>query len=196
MWAELCVAHGNRAGGGAEVGGDPKEQKRLRLQAWCEVLEAVTLRDHMTVTCSECEVLTRLYKQQLKQLEREECHAHLRCVNFDLSLRLPSGSLDDYITRASESAGEASLDRCTHTHTHTHTHTLCANYKGYNYIAFAFLSKSVYRYVPAQLKLAVCELDEKHLGHFSFRTREAIAKVTHHSILMRFVYILMYSIYI
>ena len=117
MWAELCVAHGNRAGGEAEAGGDPKEQKRLRLQAWCEVLEAVTLRDHMTVTCSECEVLTRLYKQQLKQLEREECHAHLRCVNFDLSLRLPSGSLDDYVTRASESAGEASLDRCT-SHTH------------------------------------------------------------------------------
>ena len=34
-----------------------------------------------------------------------------------------------------------------------------------------------YRYVPSSLFLAIQELDEKHVGTFSFRTRDGFLKV-------------------
>ena len=67
----------------------------------------------MIVTCSECEALTKLYKKQLTLLDNEECHAHLRCVPFDLSLRLSGDkSLDQFVRQAREMGkGDSRLDR-------------------------------------------------------------------------------------
>ena len=105
----------------------------------------MSLRQHLLVTCSECEVLTKLYKKQLTSLDNEECHTHLRCVPFDLSLRLPGDkTLDQFVRQAREvGKGDSRLDR----------------------------------YNPAKLHLAVQELDEKHVGCFSFRTKADISKV-------------------
>lgn len=105
----------------------------------------MSLRHHLLATCSECEVLTKLYKKQLTSLDNEECHAHLRCVPFDLSLRLPGDkTLDQFVSLAREvGKGDSRLDR----------------------------------YNPAKLHLAVKELDEKHVGCFSFRTKADINKV-------------------
>ena len=105
----------------------------------------MSLRHHLLTTCSECETLTKLYKKQLTSLDNEECHAHLRCVPFDLSLRLPGDkTLDQFVSQAREvSKGDSRLDR----------------------------------YNPAKLHLAVQELDEKHVGCFSFRTKGDITKV-------------------
>ena len=105
----------------------------------------MSLRHHLLATCSECEVLIKLYKKQLTSLDNEECHAHLRCVPFDLSLRLPGDrTLDQFVGQAREvGKGDSRLDR----------------------------------YNPAKLHLAVKELDEKHVGCFSFRTKADINKV-------------------
>ena len=97
----------------------------------------------MILTCAETELLTRLYKQQLNSLDNEACHAHLRCVPFDLSLRLQTDKSLDYFVTKSRSTDDSRLDR----------------------------------YAPLGLRLAVSELDEKHLGLFSFRTRDGIEKV-------------------
>lgn len=108
-------------------------------------MQLVSLRHHLLATCSECEILTKLYKKQLTSLDNEECHAHLRCVPFDLSLRLPGDkTLDQLVSQAREvGKGDSRLDR----------------------------------YNPAKLHLAVKELDEKHVGCFSFRTKTDINKV-------------------
>ena len=56
----------------------------------------------------------KLYKKQLTSLESEECHAHLRCVPFDLSLRLPGDkkTLDHFVSQAREMGkGDSRLDR-------------------------------------------------------------------------------------
>ena len=105
----------------------------------------MNLRHHLLATCSECEILTKLYKKQLTSLDNEECHAHLRCVPFDLSLRLPGDkTLEYFVSQAREvGKGDSRLDR----------------------------------YNPAKLHLAVQELDEKHVGCFSFRTKADINKV-------------------
>ena len=108
-------------------------------------IQLVSLRHHLLVTCSECEILTKLYKKQLTSLDNEKCHAHLRCVPFDLSLRLPGDkTLDQFVSQAREvGKGDSRLDR----------------------------------YNPAKLQLAVQELDEKHVGCFSFRSKADINKV-------------------
>ena len=36
----------------------------------------------------------------------------------------------------------------------------------------------IFRYTPAYTPLAIQELDEKHLGSFSFRTREGFLQVS------------------
>lgn len=41
------------------------------------------------------------------------------------------------------------------------------------YLGFALF----FRYTPAYTPLAIQELDEKHLGTFSFRTREGVLQV-------------------
>lgn len=58
-------------------------------------------------------MLTKLYKKQLISLDSEECHAHLRCVPFDLSLRLPGDkSLDQFVSQARDMGkGDSRLDR-------------------------------------------------------------------------------------
>lgn len=101
----------------------------------------------MILTCAETELLTHFYKQQLDALDNEACHAHLRCVPFDLSLRLPADKGLDYFVTKSKEEGNGDNSRLD-------------------------------RYAPLGLRLAVSELDEKHIGVFSFRTREEIKKVT------------------
>ena len=77
------------------------------------LLQLITLRHHLITTCSECETLTKLYKNQLTSLDNEECHAHLRCVPFDLSLRLPGDkTLEQFVSQAREvGKGDSRLDR-------------------------------------------------------------------------------------
>ena len=75
--------------------------------------QLVSLRHHLLLTCSESETLTHLYKQQLASLDLEECHAHLRCVPFDLSARLPGNKdLDYFMAQAREGrSSDSRLDR-------------------------------------------------------------------------------------
>ena len=75
--------------------------------------QLVSLRHHLLLACSESETLTRLYKQQLASLDLEECHAHLRCVPFDLSTRLPGNKdLDYFMEQAQEGrSSDSRLDR-------------------------------------------------------------------------------------
>ena len=40
------------------------------------------------------------------------------------------------------------------------------------------LHSVIFRYTPAYTPLAIQELDEKHLGSFSFRTREGFLQVS------------------
>ncbi len=99
-------------------------------------------RYSLTLICSDSQILTQLYKQQLAALDQEPYHAHLRYVPFDLSLRLPADKdLDYFVAKVRESSGGG--ERCG----------------------------------VGALKLAVKELDEKHVGVFSFRTRDGINKV-------------------
>lgn len=105
-------------------------------------LQLVVTRYSLTLICSDSQILTQLYKQQLAALDQEPYHAHLRYVPFDLSLRLPADKdLDYFVTKVRESSGGG--ERCG----------------------------------VGALKLAVKELDEKHVGVFSFRTRDGINKV-------------------
>ena len=107
--------------------------------------QLISVRHHLLITCCECETLSSLYKQQLLTLDIEECHAYLRCVPFDLSLRLPGDKdLNYFVSQSREGKGEDSrLDR----------------------------------YTPSQLNLAIQELDDKHIGTFSFRSKGGIDKV-------------------
>ena len=75
--------------------------------------QLVSLRHHLLLACSESETLTHLYKQQLASLDLEECHAHLRCVPFDLSTRLPGNKdLDYFMAQAREGrSSDSRLDR-------------------------------------------------------------------------------------
>jgi len=66
------------------------------------------------VSCSETEALTRIYKQQLAALDMDECHAYLRCIAFDPSLRMPADKpLDQYVCEARDmvKGGNPRLDQ-------------------------------------------------------------------------------------
>ena len=76
----------------------------------------MSLRHHLIITCSETEFLTHVYKNQLRVLSAEECHAHLRCTAFNMSVRLPTDKdLDYFITHAREESRGVNprLDRYT-----------------------------------------------------------------------------------
>ena len=69
----------------------------------------------MLITCSKCEMLLRIYRLQLGSLDREECHAHLRCVPLDLSVK-PGGAnkdLEYFLRQAREGSTQSRLDRYT-----------------------------------------------------------------------------------
>ena len=106
----------------------------------------VSLRQHFVHTCLESEYLTRLYKHQLIPLDYEDCHAHLRCISFDLTLRFPTDkSLDFFITQAH------------------------AEMKGGN--------PRLDHYTPANLRLAISELDDSGVSAFSFASKIDMLKV-------------------
>ena len=110
------------------------------------ILQLICLRYHFIVTTLEAEFLTRLYKKQLISLESEECHAHLRFIIFDQTVRFPPDKdLDYFVSRNREDikGGNARLDR----------------------------------YARTKLRLAIHELDEHHVGEFSFKTFQDIMKV-------------------
>ena len=67
----------------------------------------------MLITCSECETLLRVYSLQLGCLDIEECHAHLRCVPLDHSVKLGGAGrdLDYFLRQAREGSVQARLDR-------------------------------------------------------------------------------------
>eukprot|EP00731_Ephydatia_muelleri_P000295 Em0001g295a len=98
--------------GAAEQRVDVKEQDAAQMRGWVKVLQLVTHRHHMLITCSECETLLRVYSLQLGCLDIEECHAHLRCVPLDHSVKLGGAGrdLDYFLRQAREGSVQARLD--------------------------------------------------------------------------------------
>lgn len=135
-------------------------------------LQLISLRQHLLHTCLESEYLTRLYKHQLVQLDYEECHAHLRCINFDLTLRFPTDKkLDQFITQARDEVkgGNPRLDHYTPTKIKLAIHELDdKSVSGFSFKTKSDVLKVLHGYIITIL-LAVAGLLTKS-GHSKIQT--------------------------
>ncbi|XP_065909526.1 uncharacterized protein [Dysidea avara] len=123
LMATVCTAYSQQAASNKELGA--AERQSLQLQAWCDTLQLITSRHSMLMTATETAILSMVYVGQLRSLDQEMCHAHMRCVPFgqkhtkstpsDFSLDKPlcnddDANLDRYSPAAAATLGIHELD--------------------------------------------------------------------------------------
>lgn len=70
----------------------------------------ITSRHCLLMSANETSILTMVYKAQLKSLDQEQCHAHLRCVPFGQKHTKPTAS-DFSLDKPVSNDDDANLDR-------------------------------------------------------------------------------------
>ncbi|ESO99501.1 hypothetical protein LOTGIDRAFT_113339, partial [Lottia gigantea] len=120
-----------------------KDKQMAIVNAYCQVMETVTLRHRLMDSAWESEILAKVYRSQAKELEFEDYHMFLRFVQFEFAVFKEDAGKPPPIFITSLQEDDTSVDR----------------------------------YVPSSLYLAIHELDEGHVGRFSFRSRDGFMQI-------------------
>ncbi|XP_019855372.1 PREDICTED: uncharacterized protein LOC100639594 [Amphimedon queenslandica] len=74
----------------------PSEKLTAKLQTYCDMIQLITSRHHLLLSCQQCSSLHSIYQRQSAQLDQEDSHPYLRSVPITLQQQTDK-TLNDFV---------------------------------------------------------------------------------------------------